>query len=99
MDFEKVEKSIEGSSQEVKNLLFSEEIGKFLNETASKYNLNEEVTLQMIDEVGYIILGLKERQTLKNSLAKINVPKESVASLTMDLSRKIFTELDKLNSN
>src|SRR3989344_1817966 len=96
MDFEKIATAIEKSSPEIKNLLFSEEIGNFLQDLAQKNNLNEETSLKLIDEIGYLILGLKERSTIKSSLANIGVPKESILSIIQEISRKIFSELDKI---
>ena len=69
MDFQKVADAIEKSGPEIKDLLFSEKTGQFLNDLVQQNNLDEEKTLKMIDEVGYIILGLKERSSFENSLS------------------------------
>ena len=99
MDFEKVADAIEKSSPEIRNLLYSEEICKLLEDIAEQNNLNEETTLKMIDEIGYIILGLKERSTIKNSLGSIGVSQDAVLSIITEISRKVFTELDKIELN
>ena len=96
MDFEKVEKAIEASSQEIKDILFSEEVGKSLQNIADENNLNEETSLKLIDEVGYLILGLKERSLIKSLLAQIEVPKESIPIMIQQISREIFSKLDKI---
>lgn len=96
MDFEKIEKAIEKVPKEVSDLLFSEEIGSFLWNLAEKNKLDEETTLKMIDEVGYLILGLKERSSFKSSLYNLKIQQSAVLSLIQEVNRKIFTELDKI---
>ena len=98
MDFQKVADAVEKSSQEIKDFLFSEEVGQSLQDLAQKYNLNEEISLQMVDEVGYVILGLKERSSLKSALANIGVEKTAMLSIIQEVSRKIFAELDKIEA-
>jgi len=99
MDFQKVADAIEKSSSEIKDLLFSNEIGQVLQSIAKNNNLDDETSLKMIEEIGYIILGLKERSSIKNSLANIGVQKTAVFSIIQEVSKKIFTELDKINNN
>src|SRR3989344_2677443 len=98
MDFQKVAEAIENSRPEIKNLLFSEEIGQLLQNITQQNDLDEETSLKMIDEVGYIILGLKERSSIKSSLANIGIEKNSIPSIIQEISRAIFSELDKIES-
>ncbi len=98
MDFQKIADAIEKSEPEIKKLLFSEEIGQFLQNLTQKYNLTEEETLQIIDEVGYIILKLKERQSLKISLVRIGIAKSLIPPIIMEVSKKIFSELDNIKT-
>jgi len=96
MDFQKVADAVENSRPEIKDLLFSEEIGQSLQNIAENNKLNEETSLKMIDEVGYIILGLKERSSIKNSLADIGVEKTAIPSIIQEVSKEIFSKLDKI---
>ncbi len=96
MDFEKVNQAVEKSGAKTKDLLFSPEIGKVLQNIAETNSLDEETSLKMVDEVGYIILGLKERSALKSSLHSIGIPEEAIAPIIQEISRKIFSELDKI---
>ncbi len=96
MDFEKVEKAIERAPQEVQELLFSEEVGKGLQEVAGSNNLDEEVTLAFVDEIVYIILGLKERSSLKDSLAHLKIPTPAAFSIIQKVNETIFSQLDKI---
>ncbi len=96
MDFEKVERAIEKSTDKAKEMLFSEEIGKFLDKLAEENNLDEKITLKFIDEVGYVILGIKGRSTLKKSLYDLGIEQGAVLAMIQEINRKIFTELDKV---
>lgn len=96
MDFQKISDAIEKAPEVVKNILFSEETGKFLNELASANSLDEDKTLRMIDEVGYVVLGLKERSDFKSSLVSIGIPKEQVLTIITEVNRRIFMEIDKV---
>ncbi len=96
MDFEKIEKAIEKSSEKAKELIFSEEIGIFLGDLADRNKLSEEIGLKLIDEVGYVILGIKERSSLKKSLYDLGIEQGAVLAMIQEISRKIFTELDKM---
>lgn len=98
MDFQQVADAIEKSSPEIKDLLFSNEIGQALQSIAENNNLDEEASLKMIDEIGYVILGLKERSSLKNSLVSIGIQKTVVLSIIQEISREIFSKLDKIDT-
>ncbi|MDO8569317.1 MAG: hypothetical protein Q7R89_00820 [bacterium] len=99
MDFQKINEVIEKSPQETKDLLFSDEIGQFLQDIAQQNNLDEETSFKLVDEVGYLILGLKERSSFKNTLGNIGIPKTAVLSIIQEVSKKIFAELDKIETN
>ncbi|GEM_PF-2714934 len=98
MDFQKVAEAIENSRPEIKNLLFSEEIGQFLQNITKQHGLDEETSLKVIDEVGYIILELKERSSIKSSLSNIGIEKNSIPSIIQEISQVVFSELDKIES-
>ena len=73
IDFLKVAEVIERSPQGVKDLLFSTDVGDTLYGLADIYDIDEEKTVQIVDEVGYVLLGLKDRLIFFDSLLQIGL--------------------------
>lgn len=96
MDFQKVAEAIEKASKEIKDLMFSVELGEKVTDIAFENNLEEEVALKLSDEVGYVILGLKSRTSFFDSLAEIGIDKNVASSVAKEVELKIFSELDKI---
>ena len=97
MEFEKIEKAVEQASEKIKSIIFSEEMGAFLKNLGGESGLSDEATMALTDEVGYIILGLKERASLKESLQRIGISKPTVFSIIQEINKKIFKELDEIS--
>lgn len=100
IDLNEVEKAIEKASSEIKDLLFSPETGENLFEMAANtYSLDEETTKNLVDEVGYVILGLKQRFSFADSLIKIGIDKNIASKITEQIEKEVFLGLDKIQSN
>lgn len=95
IDFNKITEALEKSSQEIKDLMFSAELGDKLYAIADLNNLDEEKTLQMIDEAGYVILGLKPRFSFVDSLVEIGIEKNVAKVVADKVEKEIFSELNK----
>lgn len=94
IDFNKIEYAIKQSSEEAKNLLFSEEVGADVFNIAHKNNLDEEQYVNMVDEIGYVILGLKPQSLFPESLLDI-IPNKTISLLiSNEIKKKIFSKLE-----
>lgn len=96
MDFQKVIYTVKNSSPEIKRLVFSTELSQKIVNVAWENNLDEEIVLKLIDEVGYVILGLKSRTSFFDSLAEIGIEKNIASSVAKEVEINIFSELDKI---
>ncbi len=94
IDFQKIADAIEKAPEEIKNLMFSFEFGDKLFQITDSYDLEEEQALQIIDEVGYIMLGLKNMSSLSLSLVEIGIDKESSELIAFDIKENIFPIID-----
>lgn len=94
MDFQKVANAIEKSPQNIKDLLFSPQVGEVLRNLFEKNNLSEEQALKITDEIGYIILGLRERSSLKSTLLNLGIGIGPVASMLQDVNKEIYSKID-----
>lgn len=98
MDFEKVSEAIKKSSNQVKNLFFSNNLGEIVQDIAWENKLDEDLALKLGDEVGYVILGLKTRSSFQQSLLEIGIEKNLAKLVENEVNSKIFSELDKINT-
>lgn len=98
IDFEKVAEAIEKNPQEIKDLMFSTELGEKIMDIAEKNNLDEDTGLKFVDEIGYVILDLKPKSVFFDSLVEIGIEKSVAMTVTREVENKIFTELDKIKS-
>lgn len=99
IDFEKVAEAIEKSSPEIKNLMFSTELGDKIGTIAEENKLEEETAFKLIDEVGYVILGLKSRSSFFSSLTEIGIDKDMAQKTANKVETEIFTELDEIKKD
>jgi len=93
IDFQKVADAIEKSTPEIKDLMFSAELGDTLFKIAEKNNLDEDKYLQMVDEVGYVILELKESAVFENNLIQIGVDKNISQTIGKEIKDSIFSKI------
>ena len=98
IDFEKVAEAIEKSSQEIKNLMFSAELGDKIGIIAEENHLEEETAFKLFDEVGYVILDLKSRFSFFDSLVDIGIDKVAAQKIVNGVGTEIFSELDKIKN-
>ncbi len=98
INFEKVAEMLEKSSQDIKNLMFSVELGQTVNDIAFENNLDEETALKLADEVGYVILDLKPRVLFEDSLLKIGISGNVASFMAKEIETKVFSELDKVKN-
>jgi len=98
IDFQKVADAVEQASQEIKDLMFSAEIGIKIEDVAEENNLSEEKTLMLVDEIGYVILGLKSRNNFTDSLVQIGADKDVAIKINKEVTTSIFSELDKIKN-
>lgn len=98
IDFLKVAEVIERSPQDIKSLLFSSDIGDLLYGLADIYDMDEEKTMQMVDEVGYVILGLKDKIIFFDSLLQIGINEKPARVIAEEVRLQIFSELEKINA-
>ena len=99
IDFQKVADAIEKSFPEIKNLMFSAELGDKAGIIAEENKLEEEVAMKLFDEIGYVILDLKSRSSFFDSLTKIGIEKNMASIIAKEVESKIFSELDKIKNN
>lgn len=98
IDFQKVADAIEKSSPEIKDLMFSAELGENVQNISEKSNLNEETTLKLVDEIGYVILDLKSRGNFLDSLTSIGIAKDIAIPVANQVESEIFVHLDKIKN-
>lgn len=94
IDFQKVADAIEKSSQEIKNLMFSTELGEKILEIAEKNNLIEEEYLRLADEIGYVILNLKPRNLFFDSLKESGINENAAKIISNAVESEIFVRLN-----
>lgn len=70
----------------------------WLRSVANNYNLNEEIALQMADETGYVILGLKDRSDFLSSLLQTGMDADTAKKLSIEIDRRIFILLEKVQA-
>lgn len=95
-DFKKIADAIEKSSSETKNLMFSVDFAERVGRVLEANNLDEETGLKIIDEVSYVILGLKNRFLFTESLIEIGVDKITATQISKEIEKNVFSELDKI---
>jgi hypothetical protein len=96
IDFQKVADVIEKAPKGIKNLMFSVELGDRLFEIATTNGVEEEEPyLQMVDEVGYVILGLKSPSSFVDSLVQMGISKDLATSIFSEIDGEIFSKLKK----
>ncbi|MBN2094087.1 MAG: hypothetical protein JW740_01825 [Candidatus Zambryskibacteria bacterium] len=93
IDFEKVAEVLEKSPKKIKDLMFSDKLGEKVNKIASENNLNEENTLKLFDEIGYLILGLKSIDKFYDSLVSLGIEKNTAISITKKVRDNILNEI------
>lgn len=94
IDFQKVADAIEKASPEIKGLMFSMDISDTLEEIAESNKIEEEIYPNMVDEVGYVILGLKQRSSFATSLEELGLEKTKASFISKEIESKIFSQLD-----
>lgn len=99
IDFQKVADAIEKSSPEIKNLMFSAELGDKIGIIAENNKLDEETAFKLFDEIGYIILDLKSKFSFFDSLVEIGIDKDIANSITKETEVSIFSKLDAVKNN
>lgn len=98
IDFQKVAEAVEKASPEIKELMFSTDLSDALEEIAESNKVEEDIYLEMVDEVGYVILGLKSRSSFSQSLEEIGLEKTKASFISKEIESKIFSELDVKNT-
>jgi hypothetical protein len=96
IDFQKVADVIEKAPAETIDLIFSIELEGELEQIAEFNQLTDDEYLQMVDEVGYIILGLKKRNNFIDSLIEFGISKELATSINKEVNEKVFLKMDKI---
>ncbi|HEY4480042.1 MAG TPA: hypothetical protein VJB58_01045 [Candidatus Paceibacterota bacterium] len=99
MDFEKISEAIKKSSNQVKNLLFSDRLGGLVQDIAWDNALSEETALKLGDEVSYVILSLKPKEGFKNSLLQMGIKSENVEKIASEVNIKIFSQINMGGNN
>jgi len=99
IDFQKVADILEESSPEIKELMFSADLGDKIGEILEKYSLEEESAFAVFDEISYVILGLKQRSTFFSSLVEIGIEKIIAQKIASETENKIFVALDKIKKD
>ena len=95
IDFQKVADAIEKATPETKDLLFSPNVHNTIEEIAESNKIEEEKFPQMVDEIGYAILGLKNQSSFFDSLIALGFEKNTALVITKDVDTKIFSLLQK----
>lgn len=98
MEFKIISDAINNSSPQIKRLIFSSELGQRVNDVAFENNLNEDKAINLADEVGYVILGLKPRFSFAESLKEAGLDQNVAKKIATEIESKIFIELDKINT-
>ena len=99
IDFQRVADAIEKASPDIKNLMFSEDTAKKVEEIAGNNNLDEETTLRLVDEVGYVILNLSQKNSFADNLVKIGIEKVKAEKIFREVDRSVFVELNKISKS
>lgn len=98
IDFQQVADAIEKSSWDIKNLMFSTEIGDEVKKITEENKIDPENSFKIADEISYVILGLKQRSSFLDSLKKIGIENIIAEKILKDVEYEIFSELDKINN-
>lgn len=98
MEFKIISDAINNSSPQIKRLIFSSELGQRVNDVAFENNLNEDKAINLADEVGYVILGLKPRFSFAESLKEAGLDQNVAKKIATEIESKIFIELDKIKN-
>ncbi|KND48339.1 MAG: hypothetical protein AB198_02500 [Parcubacteria bacterium C7867-003] len=97
IDFQKVADAIEKASPRIKELMFSQDLFGTLEEIAESNKIEEEIYPEMVDEIGYVILGLKQRSSFASSLEELGFEKTKANFISKEIESKIFSQLDTIN--
>lgn len=93
IDFEKVIQAIEKAVPEIKSLMFSTQLADELGKIAESNKILEEQYPLIVDEVGYVILGLKQKNTLAESLIEAGIDKNNADNVSKEIDSKIFSKI------
>lgn len=97
IDFQKVAEATEKAPEEIKKLMFSPELGEKLLEIVTINGIEEEEPyLQIVDEVVYVMLGLKEGSSFIDSLVQIGINKDSAITISNGINQELFSKLDNI---
>lgn len=94
IDFQKVADAFEKTSKEMKDLMLSPELGSKLIDIAESNNLKEDDFPEVVDEVGYIILGLKPASGFEKSLTDMGIDKNLSSIISNRINDLIFSKLN-----
>ena len=99
IDFQKIADRFESSSQEIKDLMLSSKLSDKLEEIAENNKLEEEKYLSLVDEVGYVVLGLKEKSSFVNSLKETGMTPSEAEGVSKQVDSDIFSKLNQKSSS
>ncbi len=97
IDFQKIADTIEKAPKEIQDLMFSIELEKKIQNITYLYTFDEEKSNQIIDEIGYIILGLKPKSSFNDSLIELGIDNKTANLISREIEVNVFTELYKTN--
>jgi hypothetical protein len=94
IDFQKVESAIEKIPEAIRRLMFSVELGDDLFEIITTSGVDtEEEYLQIVDEVGYVILGLKKSSSFVDSLVQTGISNDLATTIFNEIDKEVFSKL------
>lgn len=99
IDFQKVESAIEKIPEATRRLMFSVELGDDLFEIITTSGVDtEEEYLQIVDEVGYVILGLKKPSSFVDSLVQTGISNDLATTIFNEIDKEVFSKLKDIEN-
>lgn len=102
IDFQKVADAFEQSPAGIKNLMLSTDVAQKIEDIAILNNLPEDVFPTLVDEIGYVILGLKQRFIFEKSLIEAGIDAtiaNKIAKKTEEIIFPLIEEAKKEKTN
>lgn len=98
IDFQKVADAFEHSHQGIVDLMLSTDLAQKIEDIAITNKIQEDMFPLLVDEIGYVILGLKQRFAFKESLLEIGMEPamaEVIANKTEEVVFRLIDEAKK----
>src|SRR5689334_14582053 len=97
MDFQVVANKIKNVSSGIRSLMFSADISEKVWRVIELNNIeDEEIAIKNVDEVGYVILGLKPRNLFYDAVNKLGIDEQKSKKIGREIEESVFVELDKI---